>query len=387
MVNVNPLDLFSDQPITNGIGSDNEDFVQRDDDNAMSSSPVQTEETTLLNKYNELLELRNELKTEVEQLEIQWNEKHTMEMANMEKEKNEEQDLVLRLLLQAEQEEANQGNEEGLVSSDSEESDGDEDEDLSGTEDDKKVQKQDLITFDPSEYDARPLRDWTLRIAYLKKLYPFLSITEYDSRLSVNYQEEEPNKVLKIISFKISYDNLIIVRVKLDLDQNQEIVQNDKDNDEKNQEKVKEYYSLKQLSVEKVSNNSLNTTVNKLIQTHQSQKKKNINEFLYQLNHLYELILERFNLISALSQQFNHSKKEFNDILVEDFHYEFPNSSKKNLVIIWNLSYNRERDLFECTVNANMHNKLLLKHQNIYGELEGTRKFIEAMEEIECLAQ
>ncbi|KAH3680784.1 hypothetical protein WICMUC_000135 [Wickerhamomyces mucosus] len=332
MSHLNPLDLFSEASVPISVNN---------------SSPVQDESIKLQNKYNDLLDIRNELKKELEKLEDEWNELNVMEKKDIEKELKEEEELVYKILLKKSEPSSN--NDDNLsneyqiedVSSDNEHIYTD-----TGSEDD-----QNKIVFDPSEYDVRPLRDWELRLEYLRKVYPYLAISNHSSKLTITYPNSK-SVITKKIRFNISYDRYFKFQIILTLLQIEE-----------------EKYELSKLELERLSNNKFNSVLDQLLVYF--RQNQNINEFLFTVNKLYGILINRAKIIEELHIHYKIDAKL--DLYTETF-------SREGLLIIWNLIFDGRE--FKILINSNKSNEAMIKMVQIYGETTGLKKFISSFEQV-----
>lgn len=278
---VNPLDLFS------------EDTPQRDTSQLIRpSSPIQETDTLkelrLVELQKELLDKRNALKEDVTKLEAQWNEMRTN--AEVE-ENNEEDDMIFELLIQ-------RANNDKSKPSDSvhevvEPND----------------QAETNAEIDLDRFSAKPSKDWDLRIEYLQKFYPDISITDHSSKVTLEYND--PNRPrqsqqVKTIAFTLKYrKNLIRFDVQVKLI------------------KLEKSYTLQDLIVNKTSNNKLNTLLTNISQFY--SQTKNITEFLYTINTLYTNLQSRQRTFNELFQQYEQPQS---NIFQNQFTY-------KEIILLW----------------------------------------------------
>ncbi|CCH43877.1 hypothetical protein BN7_3431 [Wickerhamomyces ciferrii] len=253
---MDPLGLFS------------EDTPRRNTSQiAKLSSPVQQTDTLksyeLEVKREELLRKRNALKEEVSNLENQWNEmRNNLEVEDINK---EEDDLIWKLLIQRSEHTTKEENDAGneLIND-----------------------AEDLDMF-----SAKPSKDWSLRIEYLKKFYPDLTITNQESKTSLTYSEgsTRPN-ILKTISFDLSYPRKIIaLDVKIHLI------------------KLDNIFKTNHLDIIKRSNNKLNSIIIEIITYF--TRSKNINGLLSTLNSLYTKLQTRQSTLQELNDELQQNTK------------------------------------------------------------------------------
>lgn len=225
-----------------------------------SSSPVvetdRLKEIRLERENNTLLEKRNRLLREIEELELKWNSLNN-DVSSTESQK-EEDELIMDLIKKASQ--------------------------TGGNNDDAPDDPPDeLVEFDDFAYSTLPLRDWSIRHEYLRKFYPYIQVLSPHSTLTLHYIDAKP-QVLKSLSFVIQHSTLFEFEVA--------ILLRSKDN----------IYSVYDLKLTKTSNNRFNTLLIS-IADHFSQTK-NINGFLYTLNVCFESITKRHSMFKELYQRY-----------------------------------------------------------------------------------
>lgn len=319
---VNPLDLFS------------EDTPQRDTSQLIRpSSPIQETDTLkelrLVELQKELLEKRNALKEDVVRLESQWNEMRS----NVEvEENNEEDDMIFELLIQ-------RANDEQVKSStmvqDTETTNG-------STENDE--------TRDLDQYSAKPSKDWDLRIEYLQKFYPDISIINHSSKVALEYNDpDRPRQaqLVKTIAFTLKYTRNVIrfdIQVKLI--------------------KSEDTYKVQDLIINKTSNNKLNTLLKNISDYY--TETRNVNEFLYTVNNLYTNLQSRQQAFMELSQQYEQTQS---NLYQNQFTY-------KVLSLLWDFVLQEGNIVSLITVNES-YNDVFKELVNQYGVVKAVKTLIE----------
>lgn len=247
---------------------------------AQNSSPVQDSEALQeiqLERQNDLLlKRRNELQREIEELELRWNSLQSTEEVEI-----EEDQIILELL-------------QSVALTD----------------------KESIVVengFDDSQYSTKPLRQWDLRLEYLIKFYPYLTITSATSKLTLERFEDRP-QVLKVLSFTINHGKVFIFEVTIWLRSTQNT------------------YHIHALNITKQSRNKFNTLLTQIAEHY--TKSKNINKFLYTVNLCYELVIKRQKLLHEIHD----------DHFSEPYKYSVQNNTLniKNVTLIWDIIFDGE---------------------------------------------
>ncbi len=312
----NPLDLFS------------EDTPNRHSSQLIRpSSPIQETETLkelkLIELQKELLKQRNTLKEDVQRLEREWNDMRSNVDVD---ENNEEDDAIFELLIQKANEEENTiQNQPNTTTIDDNDAD------------------------DLDNFSAKPSKNWDLRIEYLQKFYPDVSITNHSSKVSLEYNDPtnpKKSQFIKTIAFALGYTKNIIrleVQVKLT--------------------KVDNIYKIHDLIISRKSNNRLNTILIIIID-HFSQTK-NVNEFLYTINKLYKTLNNRQETLNNLNDKYGNPKS---NIYENEFKY-------KDISLLWDLIF--ENGELKSLINVNdAYNDVFNDLTEHYGVQRGTEQLI-----------
>jgi hypothetical protein len=277
-----------------------------------NSSPVQDNDDELkasrLNKL--LISKRNELLKEIEVLEIQWNELQDDEHGL------EEDNLILELLQDINEEE------------------------IEEIEEIEEVEEG--TSYD--RYSTKPITQWPVRLEYLKRFYPYLSIDNISSKLSLQ-QIGGRSLVIKTISFSIEHHSIFAFDLSIQLIS--------KSNS----------YSIHDLKIEKKSMNKFNTVLNRLQKWY--QQNKNINGFLYDLNRLYELIKERQMILQELTDLYTDGIK------ISMYRNEI---TIKGIIMIWDLLFDQS---IQSIVSLSQYNDQFKDMVDRVGVKKGLEMIIE----------
>jgi len=298
---VNPLDLFSEDTSNNQLGSQG----------IRPSSPVQETDTLkelkLIELKQELLEKRNVLKAEVQQLADQWNGIRS----NVEiEDSNNEDDAIFELLIQ-------RANEDDKAQKSHDAHDGP----SKSIESFDKPNKNDL-----DQFSAKPSKNWEDRIEFLQKFYKDVRIIQQSSKASLKYNDPNHPKratFIKTISFTICYPRNVIrldVQVKL--------IKHDNS------------YQIYDLIITKRSNNKLNTIILDMINHYTNTK--NINEFLFTLNTLFHNIMTRHRILKTLKENYNQQQS---NLFMNQFHY-------LNISFVWDFVFRNGEIIGLVNVNG-----------------------------------
>lgn len=261
---MDPLDLFSDQ-------NEQQQQPQQHEQHQVSSPVEESDALKQLKMDDELgalLDRRNELKARVVRLESQLNDLKSLQEEQDSRQK--EAELLQRLL-------AGPGAGPGGAPSPD-----------MGAEDAPGGASAGSGD-DLDAYDAKPLKDWSIRTEYLKKLYPSLDIDNISTEHHIEHNSGTPILV-KIISFTVRYRKIrleIGIEIVLKKDAVLDHVSN---------------YTVDKLNLTRLSNNRYNTLVMELTEFY--ERNKNVNEFLFQANELYLKTVERLHLFQQLSEHY-----------------------------------------------------------------------------------
>lgn len=298
---MDPLDLFSDN--SRGVRLD------------ATSSPVTKEQEYALLKQ-ELLGTKAALAAEIDELELEMNQLVNKEKEESESLRKQEEDLVMKLLLDAESEEKPT----------------------------REVEEENEEEDELDQYSAQPLKQWDIRFEYLQKFYPATKIGNIISTISLEYIDDVKS-MIKNLSFDLNIGNLIKFKIELRLN------------------KFKETYQVYDLDLIKESNNKLNSILINISEYYNANK--NINEFLLTLNNLYDLFKKRLELFS----KFNENKTLLNNSV-----------SFKRLTIYCDFVFNDgELDIIYST-NMNEIDEILDLFIENYGIEIGLGKFLERID-------
>ncbi|CDR37429.1 CYFA0S01e10572g1_1 [Cyberlindnera fabianii] len=314
---------------------------------AQYSSPVQeTEKLKELRLEREnklLLQSRDQLLKEIKELERQWNEQQTLADQEAAEESDGEDEMIFDLLMKKAKSDAVRKEQEN---------------DDSTTEEEMiDANGQPLVEFDEEKFSTKPLKDWSLRKEYLKKFYPYLTITDVTSKLSLETDAKRKiSTLIKTISFEINHGDVFIFDVGVKL--------YSKNNG----------YHIWRLDIVKKSNNRFNTILLSMVEYF--KESKNINEFLFSVNSLYELVIERQKTITELNEDYNNGKEDESDDKVKAasiFNNEF---RYRNLVVRWDLSFEKGEVYPLVSVNGG-YNAVMVDMVDLYGVQRAIEMLIE----------
>lgn len=277
-----------------------------------TSSPVQEterlKEFRLERENGLLLAKRNALQQEIEALELQWNQLQSQEEDNQ---KEIEEDMLIMELLQS------------AVNDDDDEVD---------------IVERDTVEFDESRYSTKPSRQWSLRLEYMRKFYPYLTISNVQSMLKLVYIDNK-SQVLKLLSFEINHGTVFAYSVVIRLQSTQNS------------------YHIHDLQIQRTSNNKFNTLL-MLISAHFT-KTKNINEFLFTVNSCYELVIKRQGSLQVISEA--HRTRDGTRISVHENQITIG-----TVTLVWDIMFDDAKVHSLITVNQ-QYNELFLEMMNLYG--------------------